>query len=236
MHILRESSSQIGLMPYTSFLAEVIRDDPNVGIIAIENLPISMRIAPPPLTRSRMLKALAIILRTHAFRSYVVCGHSYGTVIAAYMMREPTFAEDAAGWILVDPIPFLLHQPSVAYNFVYRQPKAANEWQLWYFASRDPDIARALARHFFWTESILWKEDLKGKKVGVTLARKDQILDAEEVRRYLTGEDTPREFWSSQDGQLEVRWFDDLDHASIFDKANPRGHLLRMLVHFLNAN
>lgn len=141
-------------MPYLSFLSELIRHDPDVGIIAVENLSISMRISPPPLSRTTMLEALAVILRFHAFQHYVVCGHSYGTVIAAHMMRETTFSADAAGWVLVDPIPFLLHQPSVAYNFVYREPKTANEWQLWYFASRDPDIARALARHFFFGQSV----------------------------------------------------------------------------------
>ncbi|KAI0244982.1 hypothetical protein BJV78DRAFT_1287169 [Lactifluus subvellereus] len=39
-----------------------------------------------------------------------------------------------AATLLIDPIPFLLHYPTVAYNFVYRQPRRANEWQLWYFA------------------------------------------------------------------------------------------------------
>ena len=129
-----------------------------------------------------MLKALMTVVDKHKFTRFVVCGHSYGTVVAAHMMRDPEISPRVAGWALIDPIPFLLHLPAVAYNFVYRTPKTANEWQLWYFASRDPDIARALARHFFWAESILWKEDLKGRKVGVTLSGRDQIVDAEEFQ------------------------------------------------------
>ncbi|KAI0685398.1 Alpha/Beta hydrolase protein [Cytidiella melzeri] len=223
----------IGLWPYTPFLAEIVVRDPDVGIIAVENLPISMRISPPPMTRAEMLEALAAVLRAHAFESYVVCGHSYGTVVAAHMMREPTFSARVAGWILVDPIPFLLHQPSVAYNFVYREPKTANEWQLWYFASRDPDIARALARNFFWAENILWKDDLKGRKVGVSLVERDQIVDAESVRKYLTDEDTPSDLWVSEDKQLEVLWYRDLDHAQVFDDHAPRKLLDDVLARFL---
>jgi len=54
-----------------------------------------------------------------------------------------------AAALLIDPTPFLLHHPSVAYNFVYRHPRHANGWQLWYFASRDANVACALSRHFF---------------------------------------------------------------------------------------
>jgi hypothetical protein len=90
--------------------------------------------------------------------------------------------------LFIDPIPFLLHLPTVAFNFVYRKPRTANEWQLWYFASRDADVSRALSRYFFWTENVLWKEELEGRRVGVVLSGEDQIVNSEEVRRYLTGE------------------------------------------------
>lgn len=103
----------------------------------------------------------------------------------------------------------------MAYNFVYRAPRAANEWQLWFFASRDPDIARTLARHFFWNEAILFKEELAGVRAAVALAADDQIVHAEEVRRYLTGEDAPTPRWE-RDG-LEVLWFPKLDHAVVFE-------------------
>ncbi|PPR06116.1 hypothetical protein CVT24_004216 [Panaeolus cyanescens] len=37
---------------------------------------------------------------------------------------------------------------------------APSAWQLWYFASRDPDVARTLFRSFFWSEGGLWRDDL----------------------------------------------------------------------------
>lgn len=188
-----------------------------------------MRISPPPLARETMLQALTTILDAHGFADFVVCGHSYGTVVAAHILRSSALSARVRGCVLVDPIPFLLHLPAVAHNFVYRKPRRANEWQLWYFASRDADVARALGRHFFWADNVLWKEDIAELPVGVVLSECDQIVDAQEVRRYLTGEDTPDMQWKSNDGMLEVLWYPKLDHAQVFDSATDRRPLVQMV-------
>ncbi|KAI8982942.1 Alpha/Beta hydrolase protein [Trametes punicea] len=222
----------IGLWPYVPFFADLVEADPDVGIIAIENLSISMRISRPPLSRAEMLEALLELLDAHEIERVVVVAHSYGTVVAAHMLRDPQMCPRVSAWLLVDPVPFLLHLPSVAYNFVYRPPRTANEWQLWYFASRDPDIARALARHFFWSENILWKEDLAGKDVAVVLCGKDQIVDAAEVRRYLTGEgDSEIKFRWKNDG-LEVLYYPDLDHSMVFDTKERRRPMVDIIQGF----
>jgi len=221
----------IGLWPYVNFLQELVDADPDVGILAIENLSISMRITRPPMPRDAMLAALTTVLDHHALSSFVVAAHSYGTIVAAHMLHTPALAPRVAGLLLVDPIPFLLHQPAVAYNFVYRAPRTANEWQLWYFASRDPDIARALARHFFWSENILWKEDLAGRPTAVVLSGRDQIVDAVEVWKYLTGEDNWRFRWKG-DG-LEVLYYADLDHAMVFDIEKRRRPMIEALERFV---
>lgn len=145
--------------------------------------------------------------------------------------------------LLIDPIPFLLHLPSVAYNFVYRAPRTANEWELWYFASRDADVSRALSRHFFWVENVLWKEELKGRRVGVVLSGADQIVDAEEVRAYLTGVDVEEMTGSGEGGGemsrqwekdgLEVLFYPDLDHAMVFDTRERRKPMLDIIRRFV---
>lgn len=177
-----------------------------------------------------MLVALDELLAAHSITRVVVAAHSYGTIVAAHMLRDPTLRARVSAWLLVDPIPFLLHLPAVAYNFVYRAPRAANEWQLWYFASRDPDVARTLARHFFWAENILWKEDLEGEVVAVVLSGMDQIVDAPEVREYLTGDAEPRFKWK-RDG-LEVLYYADIDHAQVFDTQRRRRPLIEILHDF----
>ncbi|KAI0039539.1 hypothetical protein FA95DRAFT_1577541 [Auriscalpium vulgare] len=224
-------SRQIGLWPYTKFFRELIEQDPDVGILAVEILPVSMRLAAPPLPRDAMCAAVARILDAHDLPRVVVAGHSYGTVVAAHLHHNPAFAARIAGMLLVDPIPFLLHHPDIAYNFVYRVPRAANEWQLWFFASSDPDIARALARHFFWFENILFKEELAGRRVAVSLAEKDQIVNAQEVRRYLTGQDEPSARWA--EGDMEVLYHAGLDHATVFDTPERRRTLLEILGRFV---
>ena len=80
----------------------------------------------------------------------------------------------------------LLHLPDVAYNFTRRKPRGANEHQLYYFASMDMCVSHTLSRHFFWNENILWKEDLVGRRVTVSLGGRDLIVNTEAVGRYLS--------------------------------------------------
>ncbi|CAL1694590.1 unnamed protein product [Somion occarium] len=225
----------IGLWTYVPFLLEIVKEDPEVGIIAIENLPISMRMSPPPLDRFAMLDAITKILDYHELPNVVVASHSYGTITAAHMFKDAKLQKRIAASLFIDPITFLLHLPSVAFNFLYREPKTANEWQLWYFASRDPDIARCLSRHFFWIENVLWKEELKDRRVGVVLSGRDQIVDSIEVWRYLTGEaDKDPEFrWATDN--LEILYYPDLDHSKVFDTAEQRRPLVEMIGRFVET-
>jgi pimeloyl-ACP methyl ester carboxylesterase len=305
----------IGLLPYVPLFRELVAQDPDVGILAIEILPISMRITAPPLDRDAMCAAITRILNAHGLHRVVLAGHSYGTAVSAHLLRRQWDSVDPllnplttrttqpahestneyhvighdhsnagnsnliAATLLIDPIPFLIHYPAVAYNFVYRQPRHANEWQLWYFASREPDTARALSRHFFWFECILFREDVlgatsggghrstststsaaveQGKKrpmpVTVSLAGRDQIVDARAVRAYLTGSKDPENEdeeqaipgggkgragvppsrWE-QDG-LEVLYFSEMDHATVFDTPRDRAPLLDALRRFVRLD
>ncbi|KII89162.1 hypothetical protein PLICRDRAFT_698270 [Plicaturopsis crispa FD-325 SS-3] len=220
----------IGFWPYVPFFKELIDQDPDVGILAIEILSISMRITTPPLSSSANCEAISRILDSLGLQRVVICSHSYGTVVTAHMLHS-ALSDRVAAALLVDPIPFLLHLPNVAYNFVYRKPRTANEWELWYFASRDPDISRALSRHFFWAENVLWKEELEDRQFAVALSGEDQIVHAQEVRRYLTGEEEMKRRWSND--TLEVLFYPGLDHATIFDVKERRKPLEDILRRFV---
>jgi hypothetical protein len=152
------------------------------------------------------------------------------------MLHSPSLAPRISSTVFIDPIPFLLHLPDVAFNFIYRTPHRANEWQLWFFASRDPDVAYALSRHFFWTENVMWKEELEGKKAAVVLSGSDQIVNTREVRKYLTGEEQnegePEAYWE-KDG-LEVLFFPKLDHATVFDTKERRRPILSVIKRFVD--
>jgi hypothetical protein len=92
-------------------------------------------------------------------------------------------------------------------------------------------VAHTLSRTFFWSENILWKEDISDKRVSIFLGGRDLIVDTRQVGRYLTGlhgivdegwnEDGGRkgneDEWTALDGRLKVVWGEELDHAQIFD-------------------
>lgn len=185
----------IGLYPYTNFLSELnsssgvesSNPEEQVGIIAIEIMPVAFRITHSALSRDAMCAEITAIV-THHFgdTKFLLCSHSYGSVISTHLVHYTPIAPLIGPIVLIDPVSILLHLPDVAYNFTRRPPTHANEFQLYYFASMDSGVAHTLARHFFWNENVLWKKDLKGKKVTVSLGGRDLIVNTEAVGRYLS--------------------------------------------------
>ena len=189
----------IGLYPYTKFLRNlkpVGIDDREVGIIALEIMPVSSRITHPALEKDVMVREVQAILKYHGWSRFILVSHSYGSIISTHLLKSSLTAPLIGPIVLIDPVSFLLHLPDVAYNFTARQPVRANEYQLWYFGSKDMGVAHSLARSFFWSQNIMWKEDLdlgvvgadgdKGRDVTVVLSGRDLIVDTKAVRRYLT--------------------------------------------------
>jgi pimeloyl-ACP methyl ester carboxylesterase len=190
----------VGLYPYTNFLrdlnkaGEVGGGDAGVGIIALEIMPVSSRITHPALEKDVMVREVQAIVKHHGWSRFILVSHSYGSIISTHLLKSPLTAPLIGPMVLVDPVSFLLHLPDVAYNFTARQPVRANEHQLWYFGSKDIGVAHSLARRFFWSQNIVWKEDLgverengeEGRNVTVVLSGRDLIVDTEAVRQYLT--------------------------------------------------
>ncbi|KAI9804009.1 MAG: hypothetical protein M1833_000290 [Piccolia ochrophora] len=243
----------IGLYPYVPFLAGLNRnadpdddDDGQVGIIAVEILPVSFRMTHKALGRTEMCRQIETILLRHGFEKVVVVSHSYGSVITTHLLQDPQISMHVASVVLVDPVSILLHLPDVAYNFTYRTPRAANELQLWYFASKDMAVAHTLSRSFFWAENILWIEDAGTRPLSVFLGGRDLIVDTAQVWRYLTTgragpgggkgvneekEDEmkrdPKGWVGGDEGRLKVVWCDEADHAQIFDRKERLDGLVR---------
>lgn len=142
----------VGLHPHVEFLHEQDRalnasspPDDQVGILCLEVLQISSRLTTHPiLPRSEFLAQLRQILDHHpGFDRFVLLSHSYGSVLSTHILTDDAMASRVAAALLVDPVTILLHMPDVAYNFTVRRPRKANEWQLWYFASKDPGVSPA---------------------------------------------------------------------------------------------
>ena len=229
----------IGLYPYIPFLAELNQglNDPDeqIGVLAIELMPISFRITQATLGKDETCSEILSILKKHDYKRFVLVTHSYGSVVATHLLRAPATAARIDSMILIDPVTFLLHVPDVAYNFLCRQPIRANEYQLWYFGSKDMGVAHTLSRRFFWSENILWKHDLQGRRVTVVLSGQDLIVATEAVGQYLKGgkrqglESEMVADWKTEPWQgtgLDVLWFQDLDHAQVFDTKATRNRVL----------
>ncbi|GFN11750.1 uncharacterized protein AtWU_01547 [Aspergillus tubingensis] len=252
----------VGLYPYTSFLRDLDKelergatDDNEVGIIALEIMPISSRITHPALEKDVMIHEIMEIIRYHGWSRFVLVSHSYGSIIAANLLKSDQSAPLIGPMVFIDPVSFLLHLPDVAYNFIARRPARANEYQLWYFGSKDIGVAHALARRFSWVDNIIWKEDLRIKgdnnqeedrNVTVVLSGKDLIVDAETVGQYLMGSSSgawtvdkdAAQAWKNRPWVghgLELLWYEQLDHAQVFDFENTRGPVIRAVSVYSNA-
>jgi len=99
-------------------------------------------------------------------------------------------------------------------------------------ASKDLGVAHTLARHFFWSENILWKDELNDRRVTAVLGGRDLIVDTETVGAYLSAaDDTSEAIGAWKDKKLsgwglEVVFFPEIDHAQVFEK---RGRMMEVV-------
>ena len=231
----------IGLYPYVNFLAslnansEPEASDGQIGIIAVEIMPVSFRITSQMLEKDQLCEEILQIINKHQWKKFILMSHSYGSIISTHLLKHQEIASRIGPVLLVDPVTFLLHLPDVAYNFTRRQPRRANEHQLYYFASMDMGVAHTLARRFFWSENILWKEDVQGRLLSVALSGQDLIVDTLTVGRYLANghigtlqdEDWQEQPWKGED--FDLLWFQHKDHAQIFDDEKDYKRLTRVV-------
>ncbi|KAH7127199.1 hypothetical protein B0J11DRAFT_433640 [Dendryphion nanum] len=226
----------IGLYSYAQFLTEINKYDRlgpsegGIGIIAIEIMPISFRVSGEIPDREVICRQVLRILEEHGWDKVVLASHSYGSAITTHLLQNEETRRRIGPILLVDPVTFLLHLPDVAYNFTARSPKGANEQQLYYFACTDMMVAHSLARHFFWAQNILWKDDLRGHDVTISLGGRDLIVDTETVGKYLAGVDLRSEdsSWKGREwtgNGLETLWWNTCDHAQVFERPEGRKRL-----------
>ncbi|KAF5629998.1 ribose-phosphate pyrophosphokinase [Fusarium tjaetaba] len=225
----------VGLYPYVNFLAELNTAgsaDGDVGIIAVEVLSVSSRITGPAMLKEEMCEEIHRILSSHGWENCVLVSHSYGSVVAAQLLRDPKISASIGPVVFIDPVYFLLHLPDVAYNFICRRPSETKEHLLSYFGSKDIGIAHTLFRRFFWADNLLWKEDLQDRPTAVVLASRDSIIDAKSIRAYLVGSkdwtQSPNKESEEveRDSNFDVIWFENLDHGQAFDYKTTRLRLV----------
>ncbi|KAL9008791.1 MAG: hypothetical protein Q9173_006117 [Seirophora scorigena] len=231
----------IGLHTYMRLMSEFVSaSSGTIGFIALEIMPISFRLTHAPMRRDELCAEILAVLDHHGYERFVVEGQSFGTIVAAQMLRHAAIGPHVASLVLLDPVAFPLHLAEMAYNFTRRPPRTANQHQLCYFASTDIGIAHTLARCTFWSESILWKEELEGRRCTVVLGARDIVIAAEQVGRYLTRAEGVRAVADKREDEdgwkrrgwrgkgIDVLWFEENDHGEIIDTREGREVLIRV--------
>ncbi|KIW02869.1 uncharacterized protein PV09_05921 [Verruconis gallopava] len=224
----------IGLQLYTgllhALLAQIGRgcEDGQIGILALEIMPISFRITDTLMPREEMVDEIRNILAFHGWTDFVIVAHSFGSILATHLLRRLTreCPTQKHSLVLVDPVTLSIHFAEIPYNFIYRKPRNASEL-LCSFASRDIGVCPSIMRLFDWTQNVLWLEEIADRPVVVFLAGKDVIIDAEKLRQYLK----KNGFMDSSSAKLEVNGRSELnkrtcDGRIVFHRDYNHGEIL----------
>lgn len=198
----------VNLLPYVHFISELLRQMPKGKDIFLVSLPhISMRIKEDVPSSAEMVACLRDMLLSWDHTSAHFVGHSFGSIVVAWMCRNAQ--ETVAVATFLDPVCFLLIKPDVCYNFMYRKPETATQLLMHYFVARELFIAHSLSRNFFWYQNLLWPEELQVPCM-VMLSGEDSIVPAHSVRRYLTG-------WIERQkgNSFRLLWFPNMGHGEM---------------------
>lgn len=172
----------IGLSQYLGLISRLPRNTP---LYIMDWSHISMRmtaVVPSPPSTLALFRAM-LTEDNHSKACFV--GHSLGTAAVSWALRDEATQPFVGATVFIDPICFLLCDPSVAYSFLYRVPSSLVDVVLNYFASTELHIAYTLSRHFYWDWNMLFVEDLpKGARNVVVLCLKDSIVPARAIVRY----------------------------------------------------
>lgn len=86
--------------------------------------------------------------------------HSLGNTFISWMLHHPVACKRVYSTVLVDPVTFLLCDPTVATTVIYKEPSTTMDFLMHFFVARELFIANALSRHFNWSHNIVFVEDL----------------------------------------------------------------------------
>lgn len=148
----------IGFAAYVQLISQMPTD---VDIFMIEWPHVSMQMSANVPSVQETKDIVAGALDKHGHNRACFVGHSLGTTVISWMLRDSRYAHLVASSVLLDPVTFLLCDPTVATSFVYKHPMNAVDLGMHYFASRELYISQAISRHFSWSYNILFAEDLQ---------------------------------------------------------------------------
>ena len=150
----------VGLAPYGPFVHELAALGQPLVLVELPH--ISSRLVDDPPSQAQTVDDLAALLRRHGHASAHFVGHSMGTILTTWMIKQrPELVHSS---VLIDPVCFMLNEAHVAYNFLYRPPSRMVEWVMHAFVGRDLHIVNVLMRSFDWCVGR-WNVDVVGTRL-----------------------------------------------------------------------
>eukprot|EP01039_Chlorochromonas_danica_P010505 gene10505-11636_t len=149
----------------------------------------------------------------HAQACFVA--HSLGSSLVSWMLHDAVGASHVASSVLLDPVVFLLCDPTVASVFVYKDPTSTVDLLMHFFLSRELFIANGLSRHFAWSHNILFVEDLLNGH-NCCRARKHFMINRLTGEVYTEGDLSRKE--QEEEGRSHHRLHKDIEHSIILSR------------------
>ncbi|KAJ9049907.1 hypothetical protein DSO57_1019667 [Entomophthora muscae] len=172
----------IGFAMYMAKLIVIGAFHKHRRIFLLELPHISMEITDVIPDHDETLNAIDTIFKTHSLEKVSVVGHSYGTVLASWLMRErPCYLSRLT---LVDPVCFCMWDSTLARNFLYSKPISFVHELALFFISSDPLIAHTVSKELYWNESVLYPKDIS-VPARIFLSAHDWVVDATICNDYL---------------------------------------------------
>jgi len=218
----------VGLLPYQKFLRKLeARCDATEGalsgrtLIAVHLPVIAQRLFPPDLLAVECVAALRELFVAQGFSAGLFIGHSYGTFVVSWLVRQAPELVAALG--VIDPVCLLLHSTDVLHNILYHETvdDDACERVLDYIMRREVALEHHLKRDFYWFQSCLFLEDVPTGDVPVfvVLSDNDPLVPSAQVRdyvqRYNAGDyiDVESAKHAEPVATVDLTWLERCDHS-----------------------
>ncbi|KAJ9077502.1 hypothetical protein DSO57_1016104 [Entomophthora muscae] len=172
----------LGYIMYLTKTYSIMKAHPGRTIILLEFPHICMQPTDVILDHDQTLRALDAIFIRHSLRKVSLVGHSYGTIVASWIIRQrPQYVAKS---VLVDPVCFMMWDPTMAHTLLYADPFCMNHEGIRYMLAADPLISLTLSKKMYWYESVLYPKQLT-MPTTIFLAQDDFMVDPCATQRYL---------------------------------------------------
>ena len=133
----------IGFAHYIGLLNSFPLD---VDVYLLEWPHVAMQMARDVPTVNETVDTLLRILDENDHPTACFVAHSLGTTAVSWMLHSAVGKAKVHSTVLLDPVTFLLCDPTVATTFVYREPNTTIDFLMHFFLSRELFISNALSR------------------------------------------------------------------------------------------